>query len=222
VHYLANKPLASLDQSLKRMGLDYVDIFYSHRFDPETPLEETMGALDSAVRQGKALYVGISSYNPDQTRRAAEILQELGTPCLIHQPSYNMFDRWIEDGLLDVLVEEGIGCIVFSPLAQGQLTDRYLKGIPSGARASKTERVWLTPDDVKANLPKVQQLNELAQQRGQSLAQMAVAWTLRKPAVTSSLVGASSVKQLEDNLASLNNLKFSNEELDRIESILKD
>jgi len=213
--------LASLDQSLKRMGLDYVDIFYSHRFDPDTPLEETMGALDSAVRQGKALYVGISSYHPDQTRRAAQILRELGTPCLIHQPSYNMFDRWVEDGLLDVLLDEGIGCIVFSPLAQGQLTDRYLKGIPSGARASKTERVWLTPDDVKANLPKVQKLNELAQERGQSLAQMAIAWTLRKPAVTSSLIGASSVKQLQDNLAALNNLKFSDEELDRIESILK-
>ncbi|HEX5943118.1 MAG TPA: L-glyceraldehyde 3-phosphate reductase [Anaerolineales bacterium] len=213
--------LASLDQSLKRMGLDYVDIFYSHRFDPDTPLEETMGALDSAVRQGKALYVGISSYNPDQTRRAAQILRELGTPCLIHQPSYNMFDRWVEEGLLDVLLDEGIGCIVFSPLAQGQLTDRYLKGIPSGARASKTERVWLTPDDVKANLPKVQKLNELAQERGQSLAQMAIAWTLRKPAVTSSLIGASSVRQLEDNLAALNNLRFSDEELDRIESILK-
>jgi L-glyceraldehyde 3-phosphate reductase len=212
--------LASLDQSLKRMGLDYVDIFYSHRFDPDTPLEETMGALDSAVRQGKALYVGISSYNPDQTRRAAQILRELGTPCLIHQPLYNMFDRWIEGGLLDVLLEEGIGCIVFSPLAQGQLTDRYLGGIPTGARATKTERVWLTPDDVKANLPRVQQLNELAQQRGQSLAQMAIAWTLRKPAVTSSLIGASSVRQLEDNLAALNNSKFSDDELNQIESIL--
>ena len=214
--------LASLDQSLRRMGLDYVDIFYSHRFDPETPLEETMGALDSAVRQGKALYVGISSYGPDQTRRAAQILREMGTPCLIHQPSYNMFDRWIEGGLLEVLVEEGIGCIVFSPLAQGQLTDRYLSGIPSGARATKTERVWLTPNDVKENLPKVQKLNELAKARGQSLAQMAIAWTLRKPAITSSLIGASSVKQLEDNLAALNNLKFSDEELNQIESILQD
>ena len=213
--------LASLDQSLKRMGLDYVDIFYSHRPDPDTPFEETMGALDSAVRQGKALYVGISSYNPDQTRRASQILRQMGTPCLIHQPSYNMFDRWIEDGLLDVLLDEGIGCIVFSPLAQGQLTDRYLKGIPSGARASKTERVWLTPKDVEANLPRVQKLNELAQERGQSLAQMAIAWTLRKPAVTSALIGASSVKQLEDNLASLNNLQFSDQELDRIESILR-
>jgi L-glyceraldehyde 3-phosphate reductase len=213
--------LASLDGSLKRMGLDYVDIFYSHRPDADTPLEETMGALDSAVRQGKALYVGISSYNPDQTRRASQILQQMGTPCLIHQPSYNMFNRWVEEGLLDVLLEEGIGCIVYSPLAQGQLTNRYLKGIPAGARATKTERVWLTPDDVRANLPKVQKLNELAQQRGQSLAQMAIAWVLRKPAVTSALIGASSVKQLEDNLASLNNLNFSDEELDRIESILK-
>jgi len=212
--------LASLDASLKRMGLEYVDIFYSHRFDPDTPLEETMGALDSAVRQGKALYVGISSYNPEQTREAADILRELGTPCLIHQPSYNMFDRWIEDGLLDVLSDEGIGCIVFSPLAQGQLTDRYLNGIPSDARASKTERVWLTPDEVKGNLPKVKKLNELAKARGQSLAQMAIAWILRKPAVASALIGASSVKQLEDNLAALDNLKFSVDELNQIEKIL--
>src|SRR5512134_915137 len=213
--------LASLDQSLTRMGLDYVDIFYSHRFDPETPLEETMGALDSAVRQGKALYAGISNYNPEQTSRAAEILRELGTPCLIHQPSYSMLNRWVEDGLLDVLLDEGIGCIVFSPLAQGQLTGRYLNGIPSGARATKTERVWLTPKDVEANLPKVQKLNELAQARGQSLAQMAIAWVLRKPAVTSALVGASSVQQLEDNLATLNNLEFSETELDQIEGILQ-
>jgi L-glyceraldehyde 3-phosphate reductase len=203
------------------MGLEYVDIFYSHRFDPDTPLEETMGALDSAVRRGKALYVGISNYNPEQTQRAAEILRELGTPCLIHQPSYNMFNRWIEDGLLDVLLEEEIGCIVFSPLAQGQLTDRYLNGIPTGARASKTERVWLTPDTVKTNLPKVQKLNELAKARGQSLAQMAIAWVLRKQAITSALIGASSVQQLEDNLAALNNLEFSEEELDKIEAILK-
>ncbi len=180
-----------------------------------------MGALDTAVRQGKALYAGISSYNPEMTKRAAEILREMGTPCLIHQPSYNMFDRWIEDGLLDVLVEEGIGCIVFSPLAQGQLTGRYLQGIPSGARATKTERVWLTPDDVKGNLPKVEKLNEVAQARGQSLAQMAIAWVLRKPAVTSALIGASSVNQLDDNLNALNNLSFSDEELQKIESILK-
>ena len=212
--------LASLDQSLKRMGLDYVDIFYIHRPDPDTPLEETMGALDSAVRQGKALYVGISSYSPEMTREAARILRQMGTPCLIHQPSYNMFNRWVEDGLLDVLVEEGIGCIAFSPLSQGQLTDRYLSGIPSDARASKTERVWLTPDTVQKNLPKVKKLNELAKARGQSLAQMAIAWTLRNPAVTSSLIGASSVKQLEDNLASLNNLNFSQTELDQIENIL--
>ena len=209
--------LASLDASLKRMGLEYVDIFYSHRPDPETPFEETMGALDSAVRQGKALYVGISSYNPDQTRRAAKILRELGTPCLIHQPSYNMFDRWVEGGLLDVLLEEGIGCIVFSPLAQGQLTDRYLKGIPSGARATKTERVWLTPDDVKANLPKVQQLNELAQGRGQSLAQMAIAWALRDRRVTSALTGARTVAQLDNSLDTLNRLHFTGDELKAID-----
>jgi L-glyceraldehyde 3-phosphate reductase len=213
--------LASLDASLRRMGLDYVDIFYSHRFDPDTPLEETMGALDSAVRQGKTLYVGISNYNPEQTQRAAQILKNLGTPCLIHQPRYSLLDRWVEGGLLDVLTEQGIGCIVFSPLAQGQLTDRYLNGIPAGARATKTERVWLTSQDVKKNLPKVQKLNELAKTRGQSLAQMAIAWVLRQPAVTSALIGASSVKQLEDNLASLNNLKFSQGELDRIETVLK-
>ena len=213
--------LASLDASLKRMGLDYVDIFYSHRPDPETPLEETMGALDSAVRAGKALYVGISNYSPEQTEEAARILLELGTPCLIHQPRYSMFDRWIEDGLIDVLTEEGIGCIVFSPLAQGQLTDRYLGGIPAGARATKTERVWLTPDHVKANLPKAKKLNELAKQRGQSLAQMAIAWVLRKPAVTSALIGASSVEQLEDNLAALDHLQFSDEELKKIDDILK-
>jgi L-glyceraldehyde 3-phosphate reductase len=214
--------LASLDQSLKRMGLEYVDIFYSHRPDPETPLEETMGALASAVRQGKALYVGISNYSPEQTRQAARILRDLGTPCLIHQPRYSMLDRWVEDGLLDTLEEEGIGSIVFSPLAQGQLTDRYLNGISEGARATKTERVWLTPDDVKQNLPKIRKLNELAGQRGQSLAQMAIAWVLRKPQVTSALVGASSVKQLETNLAALNNLKFMEEELEAIEAVLKE
>lgn len=213
--------LASLDQSLKRMGLEYVDIFYSHRPDFETPLEETMGALDSAVRQGKALYVGISSYSPEYTREAARILRELGTPCLIHQPSYNMFDRWVEEGLLDVLSEEGIGCIVFSPLAQGLLTDRYLNGIPSGARATKTERVWLTPDDVNASLEKVSKLNAIAGQRGQKLSQMALAWVLRQPAVTSALVGASSVAQLEENLGALKNLSFTGQELDSIEAILK-
>jgi L-glyceraldehyde 3-phosphate reductase len=213
--------LASLDQSLKRMGLEYVDIFYSHRPDPETPLEETMGALASAVRQGKALYVGISNYKPEQTRQAARILRDLGTPCLIHQPRYSMLDRWVEDSLLDTLEKEGIGCIVFSPLAQGQLTDRYLAGIPEGARATKTERVWLTPDDVKQNLPKIKQLDKLAKQRGQSLAQMALAWVLRKPQVTSALIGASSVKQLETNLAALNNLEFKEEELKAIETVLE-
>jgi L-glyceraldehyde 3-phosphate reductase len=212
--------LASLDASLRRMKLDYVDIFYSHRFDPDTPLEETMGALDSVVRQGKALYAGISSYNPEQTREAVGILRELGTPCLIHQPSYNMFDRWVENGLLDVLSDEGIGCIVFSPLAQGQLTDRYLSGIPSGARASKTERVWLTPKEVEGNLPRMKKLNEHAKRRGQSLAQMAIAWVLRKPAVTSALIGASSVKQLENNLAALDQLEFSESELTHIDNIL--
>jgi len=212
--------LASLEGSLRRMGLDYVDIFYHHRPDPDTPLEESMGALDAAVRQGKALYVGISNYKPEQTRRAAKILRELGTPCLIHQPRYSMLDRWIEDGLTDVLTEEGIGSIVFSPLEQGQLTDRYLHGIPAGARATKTERVWLTPDDVKKNLPKAKKLNELALRRGQSLAQMAIAWVLRLPAVTSALIGASSVQQLDANLASLNHLKFGADELAEIEKIL--
>ncbi len=214
--------LASLDQSLKRMGLDYVDIFYSHRPDPDTPLEETMGALASAVRQGKALYVGLSNYTPEGTRAAARILRDLGMPCLIHQPRYSMLDRWVEGGLLDVLDEEGIGCIVFSPLAQGQLTDRYLGGIPAGARATKTERVWLTPDDVKRNLPKVQELNDVARSRGQSLAQMALAWVLRKPQVTSALIGSSSVAQLQDNLSALDNLAFSAGELERIEAILKE
>jgi L-glyceraldehyde 3-phosphate reductase len=214
--------LASLDQSLKRMGLDYVDIFYSHRPDPETPMEETMSALDTAVRQGKALYVGISSYSPEQTQEASQILRQLGTPCLIHQPSYNMFDRWIENGLLDVLDQEGIGAIVFSPLAQGQLTGRYLDGIPAGARATKTERVWLTPAQVTGNIDRIRKLNELAQKRGQKLSQMAIAWVLRQPQVTSALIGASSVSQLDDNLDALANLSFSQEELDAIEQILKD
>jgi L-glyceraldehyde 3-phosphate reductase len=213
--------LASLDASLKRMGLDYVDIFYHHRPDPDTPLEESMGALASAVQQGKALYVGISNYDADTTRRASKILRQMGAPCLIHQPRYSMLDRWIESSLLDALADDGIGCIVFSPLAQGQLTDRYLGGIPSGARATKTERVWLTPQDVQENLPKVRKLNDLALKRGQSLAQMAIAWVLRQPIVTSALIGASSVKQLENNLASLNNRHFSTDELKQIETILK-
>ena len=212
--------LASLDASLKRMGLEYVDIFYSHRPDPDTPLEETMGALDTAVRQGKALYVGLSNYGPERTRSAVSILHSLGTPCLIHQPRYSILDRWVENGLLDVLADEGIGCIVYSPLAEGQLTDRYLSGIPTGARASKTERVWLTPSNVEENLPRVRKLNDLAMQRGQSLAQMAIAWVLRQPLVTSALIGASSVKQLENNLAALNNRHFSDDELGRIDSIL--
>ena len=190
--------LASLDQSLKRMGLEYVDIFYSHRPDPDTPLEETMGALDSCRPPGQGALRRHFQLPPEQTRQAARILRDLGTPCLIHQPRYSMFNRWVEDGLLDVLEEEGIGCIVFSPLAQGQLTDRYLNGIPEGARATKTERVWLTPEDVKQNLPKIRKLNEIAGRRGQKLSQMAIAWVLRKPQVTSALIGASSVTATGD------------------------
>ena len=208
--------IASLDQSLRRMGLPYVDIFYSHRADPDTPLEETMGALDTAVRQGKALYAGISSYSPERTREAAAILRGLGTPLLIHQPSYSMLNRWIEDGLLDMLGTEGAGCIVFSPLAQGLLTDRYLGGIPEGSRASRPgtiDRQQLGED----TLAKVRALHELAGRRGQSLAQMAVAWTLRDPRVTSALLGASSVAQLEDNVAALDNLAFDDEELTEID-----
>jgi L-glyceraldehyde 3-phosphate reductase len=212
--------IASLDQSLKRMGLDYVDIFYHHRPDPETPLEETMMALDHIVRSGRALYVGISSYDPDQTRRAASILRELGTPCLIHQPSYSMFNRWIEDGLLDVLEEEGIGCIVFSPLAQGLLTDKYLDGIPAGSRAAKPHGFLKPAHITKEKLAKVRQLNELAQARGQTLAQMALAWILRHPAVTCVLVGASSVRQIEENVAALDKLEFTDEELGTVEEIL--
>ena len=208
--------LASLDQSLKRMGLEYVDIFYSHRFDPDTPLEETMGALDSAVRQGKALYAGISSYSARRTREAAAILQRLGTPLLIHQPSYSMLNRWVEPDLLGVLKEEGIGSIVFSPLAQGLLTDRYLKGVPEGSRASHPGTMssdMLNPEI----LAKIRALNEIAGRRGQSLAQMAVAWTLRDPVVTSALMGASSVAQLEQNVAALDRLDFAAAELDEID-----
>jgi len=207
---------ASLDQSLRRLGLDYVDIFYSHRFDPETPLEETMGALDSAVRQGKALYAGISSYSAAQTRAAADILRSMGTPLLITQPSYSMLNRWIEGGLLDVLGEEGIGCIVFSPLAQGVLTGKYVGGIPAGSRAAtgtSLTRDLLDP----GTLAKVRALGEIATRRGQSLAQMALAWTLRDPRVTSALVGAGSVAQLEENVASLANLAFSEPELAEID-----
>jgi L-glyceraldehyde 3-phosphate reductase len=208
--------LASLDQSLKRMGLDYVDIFYSHRFDPETPLEETMGALDTAVRQGKALYVGVSSYSAGRTSEAAVILRRLGTPLLIHQPSYSMLNRWIEKDLLSVLKEEGIGCIVFSPLGQGLLTDRYLNGVPEGSRASHPGSMS-TEMLTEANLAKIRALNEIAKRRGQSLAQMAVAWTLRDPVVTAALVGASSVAQLEQNVASLEKPEFSPEELKEID-----
>ncbi len=213
--------IASLDQSLKRMGLDYVDIFYSHRPDPDTPLEETMMALDQAVRQGKALYVGISSYSPEQTRQAARILKELGTPCLIHQPVYSMFNRWVEDGLLDVLQEEGIGCIAFSPLAQGLLTDKYLKGIPEGSRASKAHGALRADTITDEKVSQVRKLNDLAKARGQTLAQMAIAWVLRHPGMTSALIGASSVKQVEDNVAALNNLEFSPQELQAIDSIIR-
>jgi L-glyceraldehyde 3-phosphate reductase len=208
--------LASLDQSLKRMGLEYVDIFYSHRFDPETPLEETMGALDTAVRQGKALYAGISSYSARRTKEAAAILRDLGTPLLIHQPSYSMLNRWIEPDLLEVLGDEGIGCIVFSPLAQGLLTDRYLAGVPAGSRASR-------PGSLSADLmteqilSKVRALQQIASRRGQTLAQMALAWTLRDPRVTSTLIGASSVAQLEQNVGAIDKLEFSADELSEID-----
>ncbi len=208
--------LSSLDQSLRRMGLDYVDIFYSHRFDPDTPLEETMGALDTAVRQGKALYVGISSYSPDKTRRAAEILDELGTPLLIHQPSYSMLNRWIENELLDTLEELGVGCIGFSPLAQGMLTDKYLGGIPEGSRASRNDS--LSPDLLSDEaLERIRSLNEFARGRGQTLAQMALAWTLRDSRMTSTVFGASSVEQLESSLGALERLDFSPDELAEIE-----
>ncbi|MFC5184231.1 L-glyceraldehyde 3-phosphate reductase [Actinomadura harenae] len=208
--------LSSLDQSLSRMGLDYVDIFYSHRFDPETPLEETMGALDHAVRSGKALYAGISSYSPERTAEAAEILREMGTPLLIHQPSYSMLNRWIEGGLLDVLDDKGVGCIAFSPLAQGMLTDKYLDGVPEGSRASQGKSLspdLLTPESLRH----IRALNEIARSRGQSLAQMALAWTLRDRRVTSALIGASSVAQLENSLASLENRVLSPEELAAID-----
>jgi L-glyceraldehyde 3-phosphate reductase len=209
--------LSSLDQSLQRMGLDYVDIFYSHRFDPDTPLHETMGALDTAVRQGKALYVGISSYSGHRTEEAAQILRDLGTPVVIHQPSYSLLNRWVEEDLLDVLEREGIGCIAFSPLAQGMLTDKYLGGtIPSDSRAAQDhflKQDMITPEA----LAHVKALNDVARQRGQSLAQMAIAWTLRDERVTSSLIGASSVAQLDENLAALDNLDFSDEELATID-----
>ncbi|HHW83436.1 MAG TPA: L-glyceraldehyde 3-phosphate reductase [Actinomycetales bacterium] len=208
--------VASCDQSLKRMGLDYVDIFYSHRFDETTPLEETLGALDYLVRSGRALYVGISSYSADRTREAIQILRELGTPLLIHQPSYSMLNRWVEDGLLEVLGQEGVGCIAFSPLAQGMLTDKYLDGVPAGSRATQGKSLHqrLLTEDA---LGHIRALNEIARGRGQTLAQMAIAWVLRDERVTSALVGASSVEQLEDTLGALTNLDFTTEELTAIE-----
>jgi L-glyceraldehyde 3-phosphate reductase len=213
--------LASLDQSLARMQLDYVGIFYSHRFDPETPLDETLGALDTAVRSGKALYAGISSYSPEKTREAAEILRSLGTPLLIHQPSYSLLNRWIEPELLDTLEELGVGCIGFSPLAQGMLTDKYLDGIPQDSRAA--ENSSLSPDLLtEETIAKIRRLNELAKRRGQSLAQMALAWTLRDPRMTSTLVGASSVAQLEDSLGALQGLDFADEELAEIDGSATD
>lgn len=212
--------IASLDQSLKRMGLEYVGIFYSHRPDPNTPLEETMMALDYAVRSGRALYVGISTYSPEQTRQAAAILRELGTPCLIHQPAFSMFNRWIEEGLLTALDEEGMGCIAFSPLAQGLLTSKYLGGIPSDSRAAKAHG-FLKSDEVSAErIGLVRRLNQIAEGRGQTLAQMAIAWVLRHSQMTSALVGASKVSQVEDNAAAVKNLHFTADELSSIEAIL--
>lgn len=212
--------IASLDQSLERTGLEYVDLFYHHRPDPETPLEETMGALDQIVRQGKALYAGISSYNPEQTAAASRILKQLGTPCLIHQPSYSMLNRTIENGLLDVLEAEGIGCIAFCPLAQGLLTSRYLNGIPEGSRASKPWGFLKAERITEDVLAKVRALNDIAAKRGQSLAQMALAWVLRDSRVTSALIGASKVKQIEENVAALDKLDFSADELGRIDQAL--
>ena len=211
--------IASLDQSLKRMGLEYVDIFYHHRPDPDTPMEETMGALDQIVRSGRALYVGISQYNPAQTSLAAKILNDLGTPCLIHQPRYSMFDRWIEHGLTEVLEEEGIGSIVFSPLAQGMLTNRYLKGIPEDSRVEKDGR-FLKQRQVEAQVEKVRKLNDIASNRNQTLAQMAIAWVLRKPEVTSALIGASKVSQIEDVVGALDLLGFAQSELEAIDHII--
>lgn len=213
--------VASLDQSLRRMGLEYVDIYYSHRFDPDTPLEETMGALDQVVRQGKALYAGISSYSPEQTAEACRILRRLGTPCLIHQPKYSMFVRDVENGLLDVLEHEGVGCIPFSPLAQGLLTNKYLQGIPADSRAAKTHGHLQEKAITEDRLRQIRRLNELAGQRGQTLAQMALAWVLRHKQVTSVLVGASRPEQLADSLKCMDNLAFSPEELKTIDGILK-
>ena len=210
--------LASLDQSLKRMGLDYVDIFYSHRFDPETPLEETMSALDTAVKQGKALYAGISSYSAKKTAEASDILRKMGTPILIHQPSYSMLNRWIEEKLLRTLEKEGIGCITFSPLAQGMLSDKYLKGIPEDSRAGKAGTFLNTKLITEENLERIRALNEIAKRRGQSLAQMALVWNLRQPQVTSVLIGASSVQQIEENVDALQKIHFSADELREIDT----
>lgn len=213
--------VASIDQSLKRMGLDYVDIFYSHRLDPHTPLEETMGALDFIVRSGRALYVGISTYSPQQTRQAAAILRQLGTPCLIHQPRYNMFDRWIEPELLQTLAEEGIGCICFSPLDQGILSDKYLQEVPADSRAAKLDNRFHWGDRVTPErVAQVRQLNAIAQARGQSLAQMAIAWVLRHPGMSSALIGASKVGQIEEAVAALDHLSFDESELAQIDAIL--
>ena len=213
--------VSSLDQSLKRMGLEYVDLFYHHRPDPDTPLEETMQALDFIVRSGRALYVGISNYPADQAREASRILKSLGTPCLIHQPKYSMFERWVEDSLLQTLNEEGIGCIAFSPLAQGLLTDKYLGGIPEGSRASKAHGFLKPAHITDDRIAKVQKLNALAQQRGQTLAQMALAWVLRHEGMTSVLIGASKVSQIEDAVGMLSKIEFSGEELQLIENILR-
>lgn len=213
--------ISSCDQSLKRIGIDYVDIFYSHRPDPDTPVEETMGALDQIVRQGKALYAGISNYGPEDTQKAAKILADLGTPCLIHQPKYSMFERSPENGLLDILRRQGIGCIVYSPLAQGLLTKRYLKGIPKNSRAAKSTSPFLNEDQVTSEiLARVTKLNSLAEKRNQSLAQMAISWLLRDEVVTSVLIGASSPEQLKDNVGAIDNIEFSEEELHQIEKIL--
>lgn len=211
--------LASLDQCLKRLGLEYVDIFYSHRYDPDTPLEETMGALATAVQQGKALYVGISNYRPKEAREAIELLKQMGVRCLIHQPCYNMYDRWVEDGLLDLLEEYGMGAIVFSPLAQGLLTDRYLKGIPEGSRASRDQGLKNRALS-EEQLAVIRRLNDIAANRGQTLAQMALAWVLKDKRVVSALIGVSSVEQLESNLGALNNLDFTQEELEAIDKAM--
>ncbi|MGB5387356.1 MAG: L-glyceraldehyde 3-phosphate reductase [Eudoraea sp.] len=213
--------IASCNQSLKRMGLDYVDIFYSHRPDPNTPLEETMMALDQIVRSGKALYAGISSYDPQQSQKAIAILKELGTPCLVHQPSYSMFNRWVEDGLLDVLAQNGVGSVVFSPLFQGLLTNKYLSGIPEGSRASKADSYLQSSDITPEKIDKVKRLNEIAESRGQKMAQMALSWVLRDKRVTSVIIGASKVSQIEDAVGILDKMEFTSEELHTIEGILK-